>query len=139
MLTTSVLAKEADVPVYTVRHYTRIGLITPLRRHTNGYKVFKDSDISTIRFIRNARSLGFTLKEIGHILDMAKLGLTPCPTVREIVLRRITENRAKIETLRRLQEKMEEAKSAWTKMPDSVPNGDSVCHLIEAFDDKNRY
>ncbi|NNE68461.1 MAG: MerR family transcriptional regulator, partial [Pyrinomonadaceae bacterium] len=80
MLTTSVLAKKADVPVFTVRHYTRIGLLIPIRRNRNGYKIYKESDISMLRFVANAKGLGFTLKEIAHILDMAKVGETPCPT-----------------------------------------------------------
>ncbi|MEJ7698882.1 MAG: hypothetical protein WKF71_04440 [Pyrinomonadaceae bacterium] len=52
--------------------------------------------------------------------------------VREIIERRIEENRRKIKEMQRLQRKMENAVKNWSKMKDSMPNGDSVCHLIES-------
>ncbi|NNE66413.1 MAG: MerR family transcriptional regulator [Pyrinomonadaceae bacterium] len=137
MLTTSVLARKADVPVFTVRHYTRIGLLTPKRHSRNGYKIYKESDVSMLKFVSNAKILGFNLKEIAHILDMAKFGETPCPTVREIVVKRINENRVKIENLKRLQRKLEAANSKWATMKDAVPTGSSVFELIDEFDDSS--
>lgn len=132
MLTASFLAKKADVPIYTVRHYTRIGLLHPFRNSQNGYKVYAPSDAVRLRFIMAAKDLGFTLTEISHILDKAEHGNSPCPMVRDIVTHRIEENRKKIKELQRLQKKMESSLKDWEKMLDSMPNGDSVCHLIES-------
>ena len=132
MITASVLAKKADVPIYTVRHYTRIGLLQPYRNTQNGYKVYNPSDASRLRFILAAKDLGFTLAEINHILDKAEHGNSPCPMVRDIVAHRIEENKKKIKELQRLQKKMESSLKDWEKMRDSMPNGDSVCHLIES-------
>ena len=133
MLTASVLAKEVEVPVYTVRHYTKIGLLNPSKRSDNGYNIYKHSDVGLLRFIVNAKSLGFTLKEISNIVDRANHGESPCPLVRGIIEKRITETREKIKSLKRLQKKMETAKLTWEAMEDGVPNGHSVCHLIESF------
>jgi DNA-binding transcriptional MerR regulator len=135
MLTASVLAKKAEVPVYTVRHYTNIGLLHPAKREDNGYKVYKQSDITLMRFITNAKELGFTLKEIAEILDEADKGHSPCPLVREIIDKRINETRQQIKNLKQLQKKMETAKANWENMEDCMPNGHSVCHLIESFAD----
>lgn len=132
MITASVLAKKADVPIYTVRHYTRIGLLQPHRNTQNGYKVYNPSDAMRLRFILAAKDLGFTLAEINHILDKAEHGNSPCPMVRDIVTHRIEENKKKIKELQRLQKKMESSLKEWEKMRDSMPNGDSVCHLIES-------
>ncbi len=44
MMTATVLAKKSDVSLYTVRHYTRIGLLKPSRNLRNGYKVYQPSD-----------------------------------------------------------------------------------------------
>ena len=132
MITASVLAKKADVPIYTVRHYTRIGLLHPYRNSQNGYKVYKSSDAMRLRFILAAKDLGFTLAEINHILDKAEHGSSPCPMVRDIVTHRIDENKKKIKELQRLLKKMESSLKEWEKMRDSMPNGDSVCHLIES-------
>jgi len=135
MLTASVLAKEVKVPVYTVRHYTNIGLLHPTKRKDNGYKIYKQSDITLMRFITNAKDLGFTLKEIGEILAEADNGKSSCPLVREIIDRRIAETRQQIKNLKQLKHKMEAAKSQWDEMEDGMPNGHSVCHLIESFSD----
>ncbi|MCW5958988.1 MAG: MerR family transcriptional regulator [Pyrinomonadaceae bacterium] len=135
MMTAGALAKKIDVPVYTVRHYTRIGLLKPTRNPGNGYKVYNFSDAVRLRFIMAAKDLGFTLAEISHILDKAKRGSSPCPMVREIVEQRIEENKKKIREMQKLQMKMEKSLDAWTAMENSMPNGDSICHLIESVAD----
>ncbi len=132
MLTASVLAKKSDVPIYTVRHYTKIGLLKPGRDPRNGYKVYDFSDATRLKFIMAAKDLGFTLAEISKILDEAKQGNSPCPMVRDIVKARIDENKKKIREMQKLQKKMEKSLDDWAEMENSLPNGDSVCHLIES-------
>jgi MerR family Zn(II)-responsive transcriptional regulator of zntA len=132
MMTAGILAKQTDVPLYTVRHYTRIGLLRPSRHPGNGYKVYHPSDAAKLRFIKSAKALGFTLTEIAQFLDEAKHGKSPCPMVREIIVRHIAENRRKIKELQLLQKKMENSLKDWEQLEDSMPNGESVCHLIES-------
>lgn len=131
-MTATVLAKQSDVSLYTVRHYTRIGLLKPARNWQNNYKVYQPSDEVRVRFIQAAKNLGFSLAEVGDILGEAKHGKSPCPLVRKIIVRRIDENRRKIKEMQKLQRKMEKALNDWSKMKNSMPNGDSVCHLIES-------
>jgi MerR family Zn(II)-responsive transcriptional regulator of zntA len=133
MITANILAKSADVPIHTVRHYTRIGLLKPSRDFRNGYKIYKRSDKQRLRFIMSAKELGFTLAEIEDILDHAVHGDSPCPMVREVVEKRVAENRQKIRDLKRLQKRLEDALDMWKTMKDKTPNGDSVCFLIESF------
>lgn len=132
MFTATHLAKKADVPVYTVRHYTRIGLLHPARNSQNNYKLYQSSDAVRLKFIMAAKDLGFTLAEITLILDKAEHGESPCPSVRKIIVQHIAENKRKIEELKKLQKKMENALRGWDKMQDSMPNGTSVCNLIES-------
>ncbi|HMS08865.1 MAG TPA: MerR family DNA-binding protein [Pyrinomonadaceae bacterium] len=133
MLTASVLAKRTGIPIFTVRYYTRIGLLKPTRDLRNGYKLYKQSDKERLKFINNAKNLGFTLSEIEQILSHAEDGDTPCPMVREIVERRILENREAIRELKRLQKRLEQAAEMWSGMEDAEPDGHSVCRLIESF------
>lgn len=135
MMTAAVLAEETDTTVYTVRHYTNIGLLKPSRNKTNNYKIYHHSDIILLRFINNAKDLGFNLKEISEILTEAESGHSPCPLVREIIEKRIRENREKIRQMQELQNKMEKTRASWAKMEDALPNGHSVCHLIESIAD----
>lgn len=133
MITASVLAKLADVPVFTIRYYTRVGLLSPVRNPANGYKMYREADVETLRFIASAKGLGFTLGEIEEILDHAAHGDTPCPMVREIVEKRIEENKQRIREMNRLQKRLEKAAGLWSGMKDAQPDGHSVCRLIESF------
>ena len=130
----SELAQRAQVSAQIVRYYTRIGLLMPAGRANNGYRLFIESDIQRLKFIRKAKLLGFTLKEIAQILAKANHGETPCPLVREVFEQHLQENRRKLEELMKLQHKLEEILAQWKSMPNGMPNGETVCHLIESID-----
>ena len=134
-MTASLLAKRANVPLFTVRYYTRIGLLKPSRDLRNGYKIYKHSDKDRLQFITAAKELGFTLAEIEDILDRAAHNKTSCPMVRDIVEKRIEENKQKIRELKRLQKRLETAAEMWKGMKNSTPDGHTVCRLIESFAD----
>lgn len=136
-MTASVLAKRAEVPLFTVRYYTRIGLLKPSRDLRNGYRIYRASDKDRLRFITAAKELGFTLAEIEEILDHAAHSQTPCPMVRDVVEKRLEENKQKIRELKRLQKRLESAAEMWKGMKDSIPDGHSVCRLIESFAGEN--
>lgn len=65
------LAKQAGVPIDTVRHYERIGLLRPAARLASGYRRYGGAEQQRLRFIRRARSLGFTLDEIDQLLALS--------------------------------------------------------------------
>lgn len=138
MMTAAVLARRAGVPLFTVRYYTRIGLLKPSRDLRNGYKMYKFSDSDRLRFIASAKDLGFSLAEIEQILDHAAHNNSPCPLVREIVERRIKENKQKIREMKALQKRLELASEVWKQMKNSTPDGHSVCRLIESFADMGK-
>ena len=135
MMTASVLAKRTNVPLFTVRYYTRIGLLKPSRDLRNGYRLYKSADKDRLRFITSAKDLGFTLAEIESILDHAHDGESPCPMVREIVENRIQETAEMIEQLTALKLRLEDAVKKWKTMKNASPTGSSVCRLIESFSD----
>ena len=129
----SELARRADVTPDTVRYYVRISLLRPGHVSKNGYKQFTDADVNKLQFIRKAKLLGYTLSEIRDILRDSDRGKSPCPKVRKILQLRIAENRHKLNEITVLQLRMEQALKDWTTLPDGVPSGDSVCHLIESL------
>ena len=126
------LAAECGVSLDTVRHYARLGLLAPKRHPGNGYKLFDARDAERLAFIKRASQLGFTLAEIKEILDRSAQGRSPCPMVREIFGKRLKENRARLERELAWQRRMEKAFADWQKMEDGVPDGHSVCRLIES-------
>ena len=130
-MTVRELAAKGGVEAHVIRYYTRIGLLCPTRDVRNGYKSYSSSELVRLRFIHQAQSLGFTLSEIARIFEASNRRESPCPAVRAAIQRRIEENKARLEELLGLQQRMEVALIQWAGMPDGVPTGGSVCHLIE--------
>lgn len=125
------LAKQADVPAHVVRYYTQEGLLKPKRDPKNRYRRYAESDVYRVRFIRRAKWLGFTLRDVKAILHDADRGVAPCPEVREIISVRARENRTRLAGLQGLQQRVEEAITLWQTMPDQPPDHESLCYLID--------
>lgn len=101
------IAAKTGVSPNAIRHYTRIGLLTPARESGNRYCRFTDADVTHLSFIRKAKKLGFTLKEVRKIFEKSRTGRTPCPLVRQIVQRRIVENAKRLEEVAALQRNLD--------------------------------
>jgi DNA-binding transcriptional MerR regulator len=131
-MTVNKLAKRAQVQAHVVRYYTRAGLLRPRRDPANRYHVYGDADVSRLRFIRRAKLLGFTLGDISQILHDADRRRSPCPRTRRIILDRLKESEQQLSALLALRGRIQKAIEVWRKLPDAVPDGESICHLIEA-------
>jgi len=130
--TVAEVARVAGVDAHIVRFYARTGLIRAARHAANGYRQFLPLDAKRVQFIRAAQSLGFTLADIREVMRRSHQRNTPCPLVRDIIVKRLTENRERLEHLNTLQSRMQRASDLWREMPDQTPRGDTICALIEA-------
>ena len=63
-------AERSGVPAKTIRYYEDIGLISRPVRAENGYRDFSEADVHMLRFISRARSLGFSVREVGELLGL---------------------------------------------------------------------
>jgi len=131
MKTVSQLAKTAQVSAETVRHYSRLGLLQAQRDPTNGYQLFDQAAVQRLAFISQSRALGFSLKDIQAILQHTTKGDSPCPMVRDLLQQRVPLVAAKISSLEQQLVRMQLALVQWQSMPDGVPDGHHICHLIE--------
>ena len=109
------IAAATGVPPHIVRYYARIGLLRPTRDPANNYQCFTERDRRRLLFIRQAKALGYTLREIRRIFLHADRGHSPCPEVRDILRRRIDANHRYLDELQRLQGRMERALKAWAR------------------------
>jgi DNA-binding transcriptional MerR regulator len=125
------LAKAMNTTANTVRYYTRIGLIEPIKNPENGYKSYGKIVQQRLKFILNARQLDFSVDEIREILTKSDKGHTACPLVREIIEHRLAETEKQFQSALLLREKLKNAISDWQNKPDKAPTGHMICHLIE--------
>jgi len=125
------LAKLAGVNTNVVRYYSKIGLLSPTRNPDNGYREYTPQDVNRVRFIRKAKWLGFTLKDVETILTESDSGKSPCGKVRGIITERTQEIQQRLDHLHEMQERMESAMEAWTLMSDSAPGDEHICGLID--------
>lgn len=127
------IARKADTTSETVRHYTEIGLLRPLRNATNGYREYDGADLRRLSFALQARSLGFTLADIRLLVDESESGSSPCATTRSLIEQRLDEVNRRIEDLHRLSDRMRHALDAWQTHPDCAADDERICALIESF------
>lgn len=61
---------RSGVSAKMIRHYEDLGLIPKARRTESGYRTYAESDVHVLRFIRQARDLGFSIREIGDLVSL---------------------------------------------------------------------
>ena len=98
------LARLAGVKVATVRYYERCGLLTDAFHSANGYHYYDRDALERLRFIRRGQELGFSLKEIGELLDLRVDSETASAAdVRDQAEMKIREIRRKITDLQMIK------------------------------------
>ncbi len=103
ILTIGQIAKQADVGVETVRFYERKGLLEEPERKPSGYRQYDETVVQRLEFIRRAKELGFTLKEIKELLSLKLDPTTTCSDVKARAESKIEDIESKIRTLRQMK------------------------------------
>jgi DNA-binding transcriptional MerR regulator len=95
---------------HTLRYYEQIGLISPLRQ-TNNYRVYTAQTLQDLDFIQRAQSMGFSLGEIGEILDAQRNQLIDCADGAKLIEKKMAEIKQKIANLQSIYRYLDEERA----------------------------
>lgn len=98
------VARQVGIGVETVRFYEREGLLKEPDRKASGYRQYGEEVVRRLRFIRRAKELGFTLKEIADLLALRHDPAATRTDVRERVRAKVEDIEAKVRDLQRIRE-----------------------------------
>jgi MerR family copper efflux transcriptional regulator len=103
LLTIGQVAKQTGVTVETVRFYEKQGLVDTPKRSGSGYRQYPPETVKRVRFIQNAKEVGFTLKDIAELLALRREPGTSCPDIKLRATLKIEEVEQKIRDLERIR------------------------------------
>ncbi|VAW11631.1 hypothetical protein MNBD_BACTEROID05-982 [hydrothermal vent metagenome] len=97
------VAQRAEVKIETIRYYERIRLLKEPQRSLSGYRQYSGDVIKRLYFIKNAKELGFSLKEISELLSLKVNAKSTCSTVKKKADKKVEEINDKIKTLQKMK------------------------------------
>lgn len=123
------LAHATGVTTKTLRFYERRGLLSEPPRTSGGYREYTTDAIDRVGFIKDAQAAGFTLAQIGEILDISDGGEPPCDHVETLVQQRLDEVERRLAELRQVRRQLRDiAQRADSSSPQDC---DGYCQLIQ--------
>lgn len=103
------VAKKIGLTPDAIRFYERTALLPRPSRTAGGFRQYADTDVETLRFIRQTQGFGFTLKEVRELLDLRGSRLQPCAPVCLRLQKKLLQVCRKLRGLQTLQHEMQAA------------------------------
>ncbi|HEX7054078.1 MAG TPA: Cu(I)-responsive transcriptional regulator [Burkholderiales bacterium] len=101
-------AAASGVSAKMIRHYEAIGLVQKPRRSSANYRVYGEADVHVLRFVRAARELGFSMGQIGELLDLWRDRRRPSRKVKALVTAHLRELERRIAELQAMKSTLEQ-------------------------------
>ena len=100
-------ARASGASAKMIRHYETLGLLKRTRRSLGGYRLYDDTDVHTLRFIRRARDLGFSMADITRLLGLWQDRRRASAAVRRIAQAHISDLDRRIAEMQDLRRTLE--------------------------------
>jgi len=125
------LAKRTDTKVQTIRYYEEIGVMPKAVRANNNRRLYNESHLERLTFVRHSRELGFSLDDIRNLLKLSDQPDRPCEEVDAIARGHLANVEGKIASLQVLKAELE-------RMVRHCKGGTvSDCQIIKVLADHN--
>jgi Cu(I)-responsive transcriptional regulator len=120
-------SRASGVSVKMIRYYESIGLIKPPPRTESGYRVYSDNDVHALRFISQARDLGFSVEQMEDLLALWRDRSRASADVKAIALQHIAALEEKARALKAMSNTLQH-------LADHCQGDDRPeCPIIEGF------
>lgn len=125
-MTIGTLAREADVGVETIRYYQKRGLLPVAAQRHGAFRVYGETELKRLRFIRRAQALGFSLNEIAGLLDLDDI--SDREQARKLAIDKIADIDARLDELRSMKTALQTLVRCCEHSSAATP-----CPILEAF------
>jgi len=128
-LTIGKVARETGVGIETLRFYEREGLIAEPARRPSGYRDYGPAVIQRVGFIKRAKELGFSLREIAELLSLRVDEQRTCADIYSLARAKIGDIERRLAELRRMKKALASLAAACTG---AGPTGE--CPILDALE-----
>jgi Cu(I)-responsive transcriptional regulator len=96
-------AELSGISAKMVRHYESLGLLPAVARTDSGYRQYSEAEVHTLRFIKRARDLGFSMAEIAELVALWQNRRRASASVKRIAQKHVDELAQRIEAMQAMQ------------------------------------
>jgi Cu(I)-responsive transcriptional regulator len=100
-------SKASGVSAKMIRHYESVGLFPEAHRTDSGYRQYSEKEVSTLRFIRQSRDLGFSIEQIRELLGLWQNRRRPSRQVKALAEAHLKELDEKLQELQTMKATLE--------------------------------
>lgn len=105
-MTIGQLAKAVNLNTQTIRYYERIGLINKPDTNEAGYRMYPEKAAGVLRFIKHAKDIGFSLKQISEIFSLDNNKYNTCSNVKRLAEEKVYEIDKKLNSLNLMRKEL---------------------------------
>lgn len=134
-LTRSQLARRTEVNVETIRFYEEEGLLPRAPRTASGYRKFSEATVGRLAFVKRAKALGFSLKEIRELLIFQDEHIDACAEVGDLLRKKLAIVRSKKAELEKLEAHLNTALRKCNKAVKQQPQHPEACPVLQQMAD----
>lgn len=124
------VAERAGLPAQTLRFYEREGLLPPPDRAGNGYRVYDETTLNRLTFIRASRLAGLTLAEVRSVVEVRDAGDVPCGHVTGLLQAKLAGVAARVQELEALAGELEHLLERSQALDPGDCTDADVCHIL---------
>jgi MerR family transcriptional regulator, mercuric resistance operon regulatory protein len=101
------VARRASISVDAIRFYEKRKLLPKADRSEGQFRLYTEGTVERLHFIQQMQGLGFSLREVGELIQLRESKVEACESVKELLTAKLADVRAKMRELRRLKTELE--------------------------------